>query len=191
TPDLPELSVTAGDATEGDPGDANTVTFTLSLSGDITQAVTVDYRTLPGTATEGVDYLARSGSLTFTSSEPTQTVTVPVVGDLLNEGDESFVLSLAALQNATYAPGAASPHATIEGDDPLPAVTMLPASTPEGDAGETPLNFTVRLSQASGQAVTVWYQTADGTARADEDYQPAHGSVVIPAGETEAQVAVP
>src|SRR5262249_22899117 len=91
--DTPKLSVAVRPTVEGDPWDQNTATFTLSVSGTITQPVTVHYQTVPGTATEGDDYLAREGDLTFTSSQPTVTVTVPLVGDLLSEADENFTLA--------------------------------------------------------------------------------------------------
>jgi Calx-beta domain-containing protein len=48
----------------------------------------------------------------------------------------------------------------------------------------------VRLSKTSGSDVTVKYATADGSARAPDDYTAAGGSVTIPAGSTSRTVAV-
>lgn len=50
---------------EGDSGTSGFV-FTVELSGESLQDVAVDYVTTPGTATEGDDYVAASGTLTFT-----------------------------------------------------------------------------------------------------------------------------
>ena len=50
--------------------------------------------------------------------------------------------------------------------------------------------FTVKLSQAYSQAVTVDYATADGTAKAGSDYLAASGKLTFAAGETTKTVAV-
>ncbi|OYD80822.1 cellulase family glycosylhydrolase [Azospirillum brasilense] len=50
--------------------------------------------------------------------------------------------------------------------------------------------FTVKLSQAYSQAVTVDYATADGTAKAGSDYLATSGKLTFAAGETTKTVAV-
>lgn len=57
-------------------------------------------------------------------------------------------------------------------------------------AGTTTMNFTVNLSAASSDAVTVKYATADGTATAGEDYVATSGTVTFAAGETSKTIAV-
>jgi len=50
----------------------------------------------------------------------------------------------------------------------------------EGNAGTTALGFTVSLSAVSGQAVSVSFATADGTATtADGDYVAASGTLTF------------
>ena len=46
-------------------------------------------------------------------------------------------------------------------------------SKSEGNGKTTPFTFTVRLSAAYDQAVTVNYATANGTATAGNDYRPS------------------
>ena len=53
------------------------------------------------------------------------------------------------------------------------------------------LLFTVTLSPAAAGAVTVDYATADGSARAGEDYTAVRGTLAFAAGETGKTVAVP
>ena len=74
----------------------------------------------------------------------------------------------------------------------LPTATIAPGpSLNEGNSGVTPFDFTVNLSAASSQPVTVDYQTSDGTATAlDNDYVPATSSIVIPAGNLSGTIAV-
>jgi hypothetical protein len=70
------------------------------------------------------------------------------------------------------------------GPPPLPSVALgAGPSRAEGNSGTTVFRFPVSLSAASAQPVTVDYQTSDGTATAaDNDYQPATSSIVVPAG---------
>jgi hypothetical protein len=60
----------------------------------------------------------------------------------------------------------------------------------EGDAGTTGALFTLTLTPASQQAVTVSYATADGTATAGSDYQAASGSVTFNPGQASRTVAI-
>ena len=56
------------------------------------------------------------------------------------------------------------------------------------DAG---IDFAVTLNRASTVAVSVDYATADGTAKAGEDYEAVSGTLTFAAGETEKTVQVP
>ena len=64
------------------------------------------------------------------------------------------------------------------------ALAIAAASAGEGDGV---LRFTVSLSGAAGTAVTVAYETEDGTATAGADYQTASGRLTFPAESTAAQ----
>jgi alpha-tubulin suppressor-like RCC1 family protein/protocatechuate 3,4-dioxygenase beta subunit len=48
---------------------------------------------------------------------------------------------------------------------------------PEGDAGTTRHELEVSLSEAADRDVTVGYETEEGTAKANQDYKPAKGTV--------------
>ena len=113
----PELSVADAEANEG--ADA-AVDFEVSLSRAYTNAahsVTVDYATADGTATAGEDYTATSGTLTFAPGETEKTVRVPVLDDVIDEGEETFTLRLSNAQGARIGDGEAT--GTIKNSDPL------------------------------------------------------------------------
>ncbi len=113
----PELSVADAEANEG--ADA-TVDFQVSLSRAFANAehsVTVDYATADGTATAGEDYTATSGTLTFAAGETEKTVSVPVLDDALDEGEETLTLRLSNAQGARIGDGEAT--GTIKNSDPL------------------------------------------------------------------------
>lgn len=85
---------------EPDTGAVNAV-FTVSLSETVPVQVAVDYQTTEGTATDGADYVGQSGRLIFQPGQATATVSVPVLGDIVNESDEIFTLDLSNAVNAT------------------------------------------------------------------------------------------
>jgi probable HAF family extracellular repeat protein len=74
---------------------------------------------------------------------------------------------------------------------PTRAISIADASAvAEGNTGTVEATFTVILSEPSGQAVTVNYVTADGTATAGSDYQVASGTLTFAPGETRKTVTV-
>ena len=80
-------------------------------------------------------------------------------GDVVDELDETFGITLSNPGNATIADG--SGMGTITDDDAAPTLSVNDVSVAEGNAGTTTATFTVTLSAASGQTVTVDWATAD------------------------------
>jgi aryl-phospho-beta-D-glucosidase BglC (GH1 family) len=78
-------------------------TFTVTLSAPSTQPVTVAYVTADGTARQGTDYIAASGTLTFAPGQTQLTITVSVVADTTNTTDETFFVMLQNPLNGTIA----------------------------------------------------------------------------------------
>jgi hypothetical protein len=110
----PQISIANATVNEGDTGTSE-ANFNVTLSEASTNAVTVDYATADGTATQPEDYQQTQGTLTFEANQTTKTVTVPVSGDTADESDESFSMRLSNPQNAEIADGEGS--ATIVDDD--------------------------------------------------------------------------
>lgn len=86
---------------EGNTGGANAV-FTVTYTGVNPAVASVNYATASGTAVSGVDFLPASGTLNF-SSGTSLTVTVPIIGKVLKEANETFFLNLSGAVNATIA----------------------------------------------------------------------------------------
>src|SRR5262249_21978695 len=151
--------------------------------------ITVDFATADGTATvaDG-DYQAASGTLVFAPGQTSKTVTVLVNGDTTNETNESFFLNISNPSNALIADGRGV--GTVENDDGVPGIPINDVSVTEGDTGEVSAVFTVRLSAASGQTVTVDFATAAGTAAEGADYAAASGTLTFAPGETSRAVTV-
>ena len=189
----PTPNITIGDVTvvEGNSGTTNAV-FTIQASPAPKNccALQVAWTTAPSTASAPADYVTSSGTVTLSRSTSSQTVAVPVVGDTLDEANETFVVNLSNLVGSpgTIADGQGA--ATITDNDPLPVVSVDDVTVAEGDAGTTSATFTVSLSTVSGRSVTVNWATTAGTATAGTDYVAASGSRTIAAGSTTASVTI-
>ena len=173
--DAPELSIDDAPAVS----EGETAEFTVRLSATSGRAVTVSYRTVDGTAVAGSDYKSASGELRFEPEEAARTVSVETLADELAEDTEQFTVELSAPLGATVADGVG--EGTISDDDDAPELSIDDA--PAVSEGET-AEFTVRLSEASGAAVSVSYRTVDGTAVAGLDYAATEGTLRYEPGET-------
>ena len=103
---------------EADEAEGATVDFAVALNRAASGTVTVDYATADGTATAGEDYTATSGTLTFAAGETSETVSVPLLDDTIDEGSETFTLTLSNPTGAQIADGEAT--GTIKNTDTMP-----------------------------------------------------------------------
>jgi len=76
------------------------------------------------------------------------------------------------------------------GTPTLPSLSVSDATVTEGNAGTVNAVFTVTLSAASAQTVTVSYATANGSASAGSDYAAASGTLTFAPGTTSQTVTV-
>ncbi|MCA9033243.1 MAG: hypothetical protein KDA66_20660, partial [Planctomycetaceae bacterium] len=93
------VSIAAASADKAEGNSGNTpFTFTVTRSGDVSTATTVDF-TVTGsgnTPADAADFAGTlpSGQVSFAANETMQTLTVPVRGDAVVETDESFTVML-------------------------------------------------------------------------------------------------
>jgi uncharacterized repeat protein (TIGR01451 family) len=177
-----------GDATvaEGDEGEVQVV-LEATLSNPSALPVSTLWLTGNGSAFAGSDYRGTNGPLVFAPGQTNVTVSIQVLGDLLDESDEFFFVYVGAVTNATYV---RSGTVTITDDDPLPSTSFEPGSVQEGDLGSTNLILIARLAPASGRQVSVSYSTEDASAGSGVDYQASTGSIIFQPGQTNASVSI-
>jgi len=162
--------------------------FPVRLSHPAADTVSVAWSTSDGTATAGEDYLAATGVLTFLPGQIEQTIAVEVLGDTVNEFDESFTVTLSSPEYAAIADGEAL-GTVLDDDNPSLAITDV--SLLEGDDGTTiEAVFVVTLSEPSPETVTVGSATADGSATAGSDYQALSGTLTFLPRQVEQTIAV-
>ncbi len=103
------------------------------------------------------------------------------------EANETFVLNLSGATNATINTGQAT--GTIVDDEAR--ISISDVTRQEGNSGTTKFVFTVSLSAASAERVTVEYDTANGTAKkSDNDYVATSGKLTFRPGETSKTITV-
>ena len=183
---VPELALSPSAATVSESVGGAGQAFTVTLNVASSETVTVVYATSDGTAASGADYTAASETLSFAPGGAlTQTFTVPILGDTLDEDDETFTLSLSDPAQATVGSGAAT--VTITDDDALPALN-LPSGFLIANEGGGSLTVTVSLSAASGREVSVSYASSDlsgsNAATAGQDYGAVSGMLRFAPGST-------
>jgi len=98
------ISITDAAATETSCTGASAV-FSVQLSRNSKQIVSVQFATADGTASAGSDYIAQSGVLTFQPKERSKSIVVSIVGDQVTEGAETFVVNLSNPVNASVSDG--------------------------------------------------------------------------------------
>ena len=153
----PALNVADARAVEGQDA---TLDFVVTLSRAATGTVSVDYATADGSAVAGEDYSAASGTLTFNAGETTKTVSVAVLDDVVNDGEETLTLTLSNPAGAWIEDGEAS--GTIENSDPLP--TAWTARFGRSVASHVLDALEARLETASGSYVRLGGHQLGGSA---------------------------
>jgi uncharacterized protein len=177
---------------EGNAGGTNVLTFIVTRSTN-DGTFSIDYASANGTASSG-DYTPASGTLTFTAGGALiQTVTVPVTGDVIFEGNETVLINLSNLVSSVGVAtiGDAQGVGTINNDDPLPALSIGNATVIEGDAGTVTLVYTITadgVAPAGGIGFSI--ATSDGTATSGSDYVGQSTTGTIAAGATSTTFSV-
>jgi hypothetical protein len=111
--------------------DSNLEVFVERLGGK-QGAVSVDYAATDGSATNGIDYVLSSGTLSWANNQTgTKSFQVSILSDLQSESDETFTLQLT---NATGGAGILSPSNMV--------VTIIEPPRVNNSTGAIPLTVT-------------------------------------------------
>jgi Ca2+-binding RTX toxin-like protein len=190
--DFPTLTLSsAQNVLEGNSGQT-TLTYTAKLSQTAPFDVAVDYTTLGITATVGQDFTSQSGTFKFAAGSTDKSVSVSVLGDTMDEPDETLSFVLSNPQNAKFANNVKELRSagTILNDDSQ-TVRLNSPSVIEGDSGVTYLKFLVSLGYTVNSDVTFDYKMEDGTATLNTDYAVTTNTVTLPASQQSIEIGIP
>ncbi|WP_256012535.1 Calx-beta domain-containing protein [Desertivirga xinjiangensis] len=182
------ITVAAAPGYEGVANSKASFSFSLPAGVTVDSDTEIAY-TLPpsGSATgNGVDYSgAVSGTITITRGDNSANLDLPVVDDLLLEGDETVDLTVTSLNNPAYtgfaiAPASQLQTSIVENDNTV--LISSPSQVLEGDNGTKYIRFNVSVDLATSGPFNVTYATSNGTAVAGEDYEAKSGSLAFTGG---------
>lgn len=114
----PTVTISATDASAGEFGDDQTISFAITRDGATDGALEVNYH-LTGTATAGADFTALSASVSIPDRQASASINATVLPDTLSEGNETLILTLG--EGASYQLGAASSATATITDRPFGA----------------------------------------------------------------------
>ena len=172
---LPTVSISSASVVASSVS-ATDATFFVTLSAPSAQTASITYATADGTATAGNDYLATSGTLTFTPGQTTQSVSVTVNPQPQYALTRTFSVQLS---NPVGISSAGAPAAgTITNPNAAPEVAITGTTVIASSSAPTTAAFTVTLNAPSSQPVTLTYSTIDGTAFQNFDYVGVGGNTL-------------
>jgi len=160
----------------------------LELTAPVDRPVSVDFRTVNGSAVAPQDFEPTVGRVTFQPGETRQSLGISVKGDDAVEEDEEFYVELSNAMNAQIADGRAV--VIIKNDDRQLISIDDAAPVKEGNPGPSePAIFRVSLAKEHTDTQVVKFATADGTANKN-DYDSAEGLLEFLPGEMSKTFAV-
>lgn len=110
------------DISEFETEDNSVFSFPLVLDATTNRDVSVTYETKPLTATEGQDYVSKSGTLVFPAGTAAGTIAIDIVIDSFLEEDEAFRVVLTGSDGVVFKDGFQEAIGTIRNDDSVIAV---------------------------------------------------------------------
>nr|WP_242691634.1 Calx-beta domain-containing protein [Pedobacter sp. SYSU D00823] len=189
--DSAEIVIAAANGKEG----AYNASLSFSLSnGAIADKPTIINYTLSGSAVSGSDYsLPVTGTATIDAGKRDVTISIPVTDDDIIENTEDIKVAITV--NSIYGFAAQNSPASLDiiDNDQATIAIVSPVSVTEGSNGTVDLVFDVMLNKELGKAVTIKYQTVDGTAVAGSDYIAKTGILnftVSPGAQTQ-KISIP
>ncbi|MFM6603070.1 MAG: Calx-beta domain-containing protein, partial [Dolichospermum sp.] len=188
----PHITLAVSPTSVSEDGTTNLI-YTFTRTGATTSALTVNYG-ITGTA-DSTDYTGATPgtgkTITFATGSSTATLTIDPTADTIVESNETVALTLAT--GTGYNIGTTTAViGTITNDDLLPKINLSANQTiVEGNTNPQNVTYTVTLSNASTQTITVQYATANGTAIAGSDYTSTSGTLTFDPGVTSQVINIP
>lgn len=171
----------------------DSVNLTIAIASIDVNDVSIDYAVTSGTASSGLDYTLTAGTATITAGNLSSVITVDLSDDALDEIDENFTVSLSNPSSTSDVSLGANNEIeiTILDDDDANQPTLAVSDTLlYVNEGSSINQWTVELSSASGQDITVDYTVTPISATSGADYVFNSGTLTIPADSTSTKVNI-
>ncbi|HEX6641359.1 MAG TPA: Calx-beta domain-containing protein [Thermoanaerobaculia bacterium] len=174
---------------------AGTLQLTVLRSGSLDGSASVDYVTYGTSATEGEDFIAANGTLTFGDQESMKSIALSLINDADPDPIDPRTIEVHLQDPVNATIGAKPSHFVYIHDDeaPLPPLELQfsDLTWPEGD-GVATVSITVSLNRAASQTVTAAFRPLTPPGLPTDQYNGARvrilSSVMFAPGETTKQV---
>ncbi len=173
--------------------------FNVTLTGNISENVTVDYTTSEGTALNPSDFVTNSGTLTFTPTQSSFDIQVPISNDNIIEVQENFSVTLSNIVSNLgigFVDGNTTNTANgiINDDDanaPGTGIEFTNTDVIVTEGTDAFAVFNVTLTGNISENVTVDYTTNEGTALNPGDFTTTAGTLTFTPTEGSFDIQVP
>ena len=179
------ITVAAADTSASEAG-LDTGTFTITRTGDTTNALPV-YFDLVGSATYGSDYQPLALSATILAGETSTTVAVTPIDDAIPEINETVILQLSPA--ITYTLGGTTSATVAIIDDEAVSVSIVATDATAAESGGDTGTFTLTRTGDSTNALNVNF-TIGGTATSGSDYTAITTPATFPAGQATTTIVI-
>jgi len=180
---LPQLTLTGGSTVS--PG--GTATLTVTADQAPLQAIQVVVG-VTGSAQPGTDYNPVNPVINLCAGCTTATVSISTLSTTVIQPDKYIVASLQPSPGSYSVGSPGTAVVTLAGSHAQPTVTITAAST-YLQKGQ-PYAVSIGLNQAVSTPTTIQLSYG-GTAVQGTDYNQPAGTIIVPAGQTSTQVAIP
>jgi hypothetical protein len=127
---------------------AGKVTIGVQNPGPADGDRTVDWETVNGSAKAGSDFVAGSGTLSFSPSDTSKVIEVTIINNNKNESKETFTVRLKARPGSCISQDSIGPPATVTINDDDPKL-VIPTPTPTVTKSVTPTPSPTRAASPS------------------------------------------
>ncbi len=164
--------------------DAGTVTINVVRTGSSSGFISVQYATLDGTATNGVDYIGASGFLSFAPGQTNKSFLITIRDDSIVEEDETVILKLSNPSGgATLGTNSTVIMTLVDNDFAPGRVSFVSTNFVVSESAASAL-VSVKRAGGSVGVLSVQYATSDGTAAAPFDYNETAGTLTWDSEDT-------
>lgn len=174
-----------------------TVTLHVMRTGDLSKAVTVDYKSKDGTAHAGTDYIAVEGKLEFKPDEAQQDIKIKIIDDAAYELDENFFVELSNPQIAdagdkTCVLGhiSSTTITIIDDDEPGTLYFQKETETFIEQAEDADMTVVVDRKNGSKGEIKCKYHTEQDSAVAGVDFEAVEDELVFEDGQMSAEIKI-
>ncbi|MET0073959.1 MAG: Calx-beta domain-containing protein [Candidatus Thiodiazotropha lotti] len=156
----------------------------LVRTGGTAGTIEVGYRTVADTALAEIDFVETESTVRFLPGETEKQIAIELIDDELFEESERFQLMITELDGDADIGSPASTTISILNDDPDTNFATISLESVSYEVRENAGQLRVTVFREGNLDIdaTVEYNTLDGSANADEDYQAISGTLTFAAG---------